>query len=36
MTDIASVVRCITNGAEDYLPKPFEPITAPSKSWSQP
>jgi len=26
MTDMASVVRCITNGAEDYLPKPFEPI----------
>jgi class 3 adenylate cyclase len=26
LTDMASVVRCITNGAEDYLPKPFEPV----------
>lgn len=26
LTDMASVVRCISNGAEDYLPKPFEPI----------
>ena len=25
LTDMASVVRCITNGAEDYLPKPFNP-----------
>jgi adenylate cyclase len=26
LTDMTSVVRCITNGAEDYLPKPFEPV----------
>jgi CheY-like chemotaxis protein len=24
--DIASVVRCIEMGAEDYLPKPFDPV----------
>src|SRR5207302_8229460 len=32
MTDMASVVRCITNGAEDYLPKPFEPILLQARS----
>jgi signal transduction histidine kinase len=26
LDDIASVVRCIAIGAEDYLPKPFDPI----------
>ena len=26
LTDIGSVVRCIEMGAEDYLPKPFEPV----------
>ena len=26
LDDLASVVRCIENGAEDYLPKPFEPV----------
>ncbi|MGU3538017.1 adenylate/guanylate cyclase domain-containing protein [Methylobacterium sp. A54F] len=26
LTDIRSVVRCIEMGAEDYLPKPFEPV----------
>ncbi|WP_046866132.1 adenylate/guanylate cyclase domain-containing protein [Microvirga massiliensis] len=26
LTDISSVVRCIEMGAEDYLPKPFEPV----------
>ena len=26
LDDIASVVRCIECGAEDYLPKPFDPV----------
>ena len=26
VTDMSSVVRCIVDGAEDYLPKPFEPV----------
>ncbi|HXY69000.1 MAG TPA: response regulator, partial [Gemmatimonadales bacterium] len=26
LDDLASVVRCIEHGAEDYLPKPFEPV----------
>jgi len=26
VNDLQSVVRCIQSGAEDYLPKPFEPI----------
>ncbi|AWN41281.1 adenylate/guanylate cyclase domain-containing protein [Methylobacterium durans] len=26
LTEISSVVRCIEMGAEDYLPKPFEPV----------
>ncbi len=26
LDDIASVVRCIEAGAEDYLPKPFDPV----------
>jgi class 3 adenylate cyclase len=26
LTDMSSVVRCIARGAEDYLPKPFEPV----------
>ena len=26
LTDQSSVVRCIAEGAEDYLPKPFEPV----------
>jgi class 3 adenylate cyclase len=26
LTDISSVVRCIGKGADDYLPKPFEPV----------
>lgn len=26
LDDVASVVRCIERGAEDYLPKPFDPI----------
>jgi adenylate cyclase len=26
VTDMSSVVRCIVNGAADYLPKPFEPV----------
>lgn len=26
LTEIESVVRCIELGAEDYLPKPFEPV----------
>lgn len=26
LNDIASIVRCIENGAEDYLPKPFDPV----------
>ena len=26
LDDIASVVRCIERGAEDYLPKPFDPV----------
>ena len=24
--DMASIIRCITLGAEDYLPKPFDPV----------
>ena len=26
LTELSSVVRCIESGAEDYLPKPFEPV----------
>ncbi|MDP4025294.1 adenylate/guanylate cyclase domain-containing protein [Methylobacterium sp. NEAU 140] len=26
LTEIRTVVRCIESGAEDYLPKPFEPV----------
>ena len=26
LDDIASIVRCIERGAEDYLPKPFDPV----------
>ena len=26
LTDMRSVVRCIACGADDYLPKPFEPV----------
>ena len=26
LDDMASVVRCIEGGAEDYLPKPFDPV----------
>jgi class 3 adenylate cyclase len=26
LTDMDNVVRCIARGAEDYLPKPFEPV----------
>ncbi|MDH3732486.1 MAG: protein kinase [Gemmatimonadota bacterium] len=26
LDDIRSIVRCIENGAEDYLPKPFDPV----------
>ncbi|HUJ27857.1 MAG TPA: protein kinase [Myxococcales bacterium] len=26
LDDMASVVRCIERGAEDYLPKPFDPV----------
>jgi class 3 adenylate cyclase len=26
LTDLKSVVRCIAGGADDYLPKPFEPV----------
>jgi DNA-binding response OmpR family regulator len=26
LDDVSSVVRCIERGAEDYLPKPFDPI----------
>ena len=26
LDDLASVVRCIERGAEDYLPKPFDPV----------
>lgn len=26
LTDISSIVRCIELGAEDYLPKPFDPV----------
>jgi class 3 adenylate cyclase/CheY-like chemotaxis protein len=26
LTDMRSIVRCIADGAEDYLPKPFEPV----------
>ena len=26
LDDMASVVRCIEHGAEDYLPKPFDPV----------
>jgi adenylate cyclase len=26
LTDQSSMVRCIADGAEDYLPKPFEPV----------
>ncbi len=26
LDDVASVVRCIEHGAEDYLPKPFDPV----------
>ncbi len=26
LDDIASIIRCIERGAEDYLPKPFDPV----------
>ena len=26
LDDVASVVRCIERGAEDHLPKPFDPV----------
>ena len=26
LDEIESVVRCIEQGAEDYLPKPFDPV----------
>ena len=26
LDDMASIVRCIEAGAEDYLPKPFDPV----------
>lgn len=26
LDDLASVVRCVEHGAEDYLPKPFDPV----------
>ncbi len=26
LDDVATVVRCIEHGAEDYLPKPFDPV----------
>ncbi len=26
LDELSSVVRCIENGAEDYLPKPFDPV----------
>ena len=26
LDDMASIVRCIEHGAEDYLPKPFDPV----------
>ena len=26
LDDISSIVRCIEHGAEDYLPKPFDPV----------
>src|SRR6476661_3454942 len=26
LTEMTSVVRCISQGAEDYLPKPFDPV----------
>jgi len=26
LDDLSSIVRCIENGAEDYLPKPFDPV----------
>jgi DNA-binding response OmpR family regulator len=26
LDDLASIVRCIEDGAEDYLPKPFDPV----------
>ncbi|MDX1395322.1 MAG: protein kinase [Gemmatimonadota bacterium] len=26
LDDLRSIVRCIENGAEDYLPKPFDPV----------
>ena len=26
LDDMESIVRCIKLGAEDYLPKPFDPV----------
>src|SRR5258708_35806610 len=31
LNEIASMVRCIALGAEDYLPKPFDPVLLRSR-----